>query len=213
MTIRDEILARLKREHQEMPVPAARTRTYPDLAAQFSLRLQASAGEVYRANSLDEGFQIFGSLLAELQVKVIAAHRVSPLDQVDLPATFPDQAWHFAGEEEDFRGVCARADAGLTSAAFALAETGTLVLEPGPAQSRLTSLLPPVHLVMLPESRIVPSIFEWSRQLPAALPSNVVLVSGPSKTADIEQTLVVGVHGPKRLIVIVYRDNSGPEKL
>jgi L-lactate dehydrogenase complex protein LldG len=65
-------------------------------------------------------------------------------------------------------------------------------------------LLPPVHFVLLPESRILPSIFDWSAQLPDPLPSNVVLVSGPSKTADIEQTLVVGVHGPKRLIVIVH---------
>ena len=169
-------------------------------------RLQASAGEVYRVNSLDEGLEKLGDLFRELDVKMVVAQRETPLDRIDFPASFPDQTWHFAGGENDFREVCAQADAGLTSAAVALAETGTLVLEPGPAQSRLASLLPPVHFVLLPESRILPSIFEWSAQLPDSLPSNVVLVSGPSKTADIEQTLVVGVHGPKRLIVIVYPD-------
>ena len=67
-------------------------------------------------------------------------------------------------------------------------------------------MLPPIHFVLLPESRIIPSIFDWVKLVPEVLPSNPVLVSGPSKTADIEQTLVVGVHGPKRLIVIVYPD-------
>jgi L-lactate dehydrogenase complex protein LldG len=204
MTIRDEILSRLKRDPQKMPVPGTYKRSYPDLAAQFSLRLQASAGEVYRVFSLDEGLEKLGELFRKLKVKTVAAQRETPLDRIDFPASFPDQTWHFAGEVEGYREVCAEADAGLTSAVFALAETGTLVLEPGPVQSRLTSLLPPVHFVLLPESRILPSIFDWSAQLPDPLPSNVVLVSGPSKTADIEQTLVVGVHGPKRLIVIVY---------
>lgn len=204
MTIRDEILSRLRREQQNMPVPGTHKRSYPDLAAQFSLRLQASAGEVYRVSRFDEGLEKLRDLFGELKVKTVASQREAPLDRIDFSASFPNQNWHFAGEVEDYRGVCAEADAGLTSAAVALAETGTLVLEPGPVQSRLTSLLPPVHFVLLPESRILPSIFDWSAQLPDPLPSNVVLVSGPSKTADIEQTLVVGVHGPKRLIVIVY---------
>lgn len=204
MTVRDEILSRLKSNHQEMPTLGTHRRAYPDLAAQFSHRLQASAGEVYRVNSLDEALEKLGDLFRELGVETVAAHREAPFDRIDAPAKFPEQTWYIAGEAEDYRGMCAQADAGLTSAVFALAETGTLVLEPGPAQSRLTSLLPPVHLVLLPESRILPSIFDWSAQLSDPLPSNVVLVSGPSKTADIEQTLVVGVHGPKRLIVIVY---------
>lgn len=204
MTIRDEILSRLKRNDHDMPIQSTRQRSYPDLAAQFTLRLQASAGEVYRVNSFDKGLEKLGDLFQEMGVKMIAAQRETPFGHIDFPALFPAQAWYFAGEVGDFRDVCAQADAGLTSAEFALAETGTLVLEPGPVQSRLTSLLPPVHFVLLPESRILPSIFDWSAQLTQSLPSNMVLVSGPSKTADIEQTLVVGVHGPKRLIVILY---------
>ena len=206
MTIRADILSRLKKNDQNMPVQGTHQRSYPELAAQFTLRLQASAGEVYRVNSLDEGMKKLGELFQEMGVKIVAAQRETPFDRIEFTDSFPDQTWYFAGEVEDFRGVCAQADAGLTSAAFALAETGTLVLEPGPVQSRLTSLLPPIHFVLLPESRILPSIFEWSARLPESLPSNVVLVSGPSKTADIEQTLVVGVHGPKRLIVIVYQE-------
>ena len=208
MTNRNEILSRLNKTQSEMPLVVKRVREYPDLVDQFSERLAASKGEVHRVDDLDLTFLRLRDILEELQVRTVAAHREPPLDGLDLPGAFPDQNWIFANEVEDYRNRCAQADVGLTGAEYALAETGSLVITPGSAQSRLTSLLPPVHIVLLPESRILPSIFDWFRLRPEYLPSNLVLVSGPSKTADIEQTLVVGVHGPKRLIVIVYPESA-----
>lgn len=208
MNPRNEILSNLKTTRQEMPVPEKRKRTYPDLAAQFIQRLQASTGEVYQVAGLDQAIQKLEALFEELAIRSVAAHHEPPMAELDLPAAFPQQTWHFAGEEIDYRAWCAQADAGLTSAEYALAETGSLVIVPSPAQSRLTSLLPPFHFVLLPQSRILPSIFDWVALRPEVFPSNIVLVSGPSKTADIEQTLVVGVHGPKRLIVIMYPDTD-----
>lgn len=208
MNHRTEILARLPRTASEMPAPGTYRREYPDLAGQFANSLQAAKGEVYRADDLAAAFQKLRDLFEALQVRTVAAHLEPPLDDPALPASFPLQSWHFAGQVEDYRAVCADADAGLTSAAFGLAETGSLVLAAGPTHSRLSSLLPPIHCVLLPESRIVPSIFDWAAQRPESFPSNLVLVSGPSKTADIEQTLVVGVHGPRRLVVVVYPDRD-----
>jgi L-lactate dehydrogenase complex protein LldG len=208
MNPRNEILSNLKTTPQQIPEIEKRQRDYPDLAAQFVQRLQASKGEVYQVGGLEQALLKLKGLFEEQSVKSVAAQRESPLDELDLPAVFPQQTWHFAGQEIDYRAWCAQADAGLTSAASALAETGSLVIVPGPAQSQLTSLLPPLHFVMLPQSRILPSIFDWVVLRPEVFPSNLVLVSGPSKTADIEQTLVVGVHGPKRLIVIVYPDSA-----
>ncbi len=99
-------------------------------------------------------------------------------------------------------------DAGFTSTVAGLAETGGLLLLPGPTEPRLLSLVPPVHLALLRASTIHDSFWSavkalgWGRSLPA----NALLISGPSKTADIEQTLAYGVHGPKRLLVILVND-------
>lgn len=96
-------------------------------------------------------------------------------------------------------------DAGFTAARCAIAETGTLVLWPSPGEPRLLSLLPPLHVALLSAATVRDTFLDvirgegWAR----GLPPNVVLVSGPSKTADIEQTLAYGVHGPKRLVVVL----------
>lgn len=97
------------------------------------------------------------------------------------------------------------AEAALTSAAAGIAETGSLVLWPNAGEPRLMSLLPPIHVALVFEDTIADSLAEimardgWA----ARMPTNLLLVSGPSKTADIEQTLAYGVHGPKELIVLV----------
>jgi L-lactate dehydrogenase complex protein LldG len=98
--------------------------------------------------------------------------------------------------------------AGFTSAQAAIAETGTLILWPGPAEPRTLSLVPEVHCVLLEHSRIVPSLEDWMAdfcQQPSRtpLPTNLLMITGPSKSADIEQTLTFGVHGPKRLMVFI----------
>ncbi|MGB4871273.1 MAG: LUD domain-containing protein, partial [Candidatus Promineifilaceae bacterium] len=87
-----------------------------------------------------------------------------------------------------------------------LAETGSVILSSGPAQSRMATLLPPIHIVLLPTSRLTSDIFTWTQARQETIPANITLISGPSKTADIEQTMAVGVHGPKRFVVIVYED-------
>lgn len=208
MNNRAEILSRLPRTASEIVGGRPLRRAHPDLPALFTERLQAAKGEVYRVQDLNQRVEKLREIFNRLNIEMVAANLEPPLDSTQLRETFPNQRWQFAGESADFRGWCAQADAGLTSAVFALAETGSLVLVPGPTQSRLTSLLPPVHLVLLPESLILPSIFDWVEKRPEKFPSNLVLISGPSKTADIEQTLVVGVHGPKRLIVILYPDEG-----
>jgi L-lactate dehydrogenase complex protein LldG len=70
----------------------------------------------------------------------------------------------------------------------------------------MATLLPPVHIALVPESRLTADLFTWTAARQGPLPANVTLVSGPSKTADIEQTMAIGVHGPKRFIVVLYAD-------
>jgi L-lactate dehydrogenase complex protein LldG len=97
------------------------------------------------------------------------------------------------------------ADAGFTSVRCAIADTGSLVLWPSPEEPRLLSLVPPLHVALLSAASIRDTLLSVIREEGWAkgLPPNALLVSGPSKTADIEQTLAYGVHGPKRLVVAV----------
>jgi L-lactate dehydrogenase complex protein LldG len=108
-------------------------------------------------------------------------------------------------DREELRGLCASADFGITSADFALADTGTLVLLSSPAEARLISLLPPAHIAVVPRERILSGLDELFSLVPrpADLHSSMVLITGPSRTADIEQILVRGVHGPGKLTVLV----------
>lgn len=115
----------------------------------------------------------------------------------------PLEAW----KHELFNTV----DASVTSARAGIADTGTLVLIPDPQEPRTLSLVPPVHVAVLMASQLYAS-------LPAAMlalqpeqdmPTNLVLVTGPSKTSDIQQTLAFGAHGPKELVIVLVNDLAG----
>ncbi len=93
---------------------------------------------------------------------------------------------------------------GLTGAHGGLADTGAVALISGPGRGRLASLLPPVHIALLPKSRLYPSLPAFlSAHSTATDNSNLVFIAGPSRTADIEMTLSMGVHGPGEVHVII----------
>ena len=103
-------------------------------------------------------------------------------------------------------------DCGITVASAAVVATGSLVLTSSDRELRLASLVPPRHLVLVPVSRLVDDLFDLSREggvldsvSPASggIPSCVTLVTGPSKTADIEGVLVTGVHGPGTVQIVL----------
>jgi len=110
---------------------------------------------------------------------------------------------------EQFKEKLFDVDAGITSTVGGIAETGALILWPSEKEPRLMSLVPPIHIAVLEAHKIHNTFCEviqkenWTDKIP----TNVVLISGPSKTADIELTLAFGVHGPKELIVLIVEDN------
>jgi L-lactate dehydrogenase complex protein LldG len=103
------------------------------------------------------------------------------------------------------RATCAEATVGITSAQYALADTGTLVMLADSEEARLISLLPPVHIAVIERAMILTGLDELLAvaPLPAERTSSMVLITGPSRTADIEQILVRGVHGPGELHVVI----------
>jgi L-lactate dehydrogenase complex protein LldG len=96
-------------------------------------------------------------------------------------------------------------DASITTTIGAIAESGSIVLHPTPEEPRLMSLVPDIHIALVYEDTIYETFNQiitnqyWAKNMP----TNALLISGPSKTADIEQVLAYGVHGPKELIVLI----------
>ena len=100
-------------------------------------------------------------------------------------------------------------DVGITMAQAGIAETGTLVLDSSVEQNRLVSLVPPIHIALLDASRIYATLGETlaALQSGAELSPAVTFITGPSRTADIELTLAIGVHGPQELYVIINQNS------
>jgi L-lactate dehydrogenase complex protein LldG len=93
--------------------------------------------------------------------------------------------------------------AGVSTALYGLADTGSVVLAASADEPRARSLLPAVHVTLLREDRILPGLDELFAALGKDLPSALAIVTGPSRSADIEQKLVVGVHGPGEVHVVL----------
>lgn len=126
----------------------------------------------------------------------LALHGGTRLKAYDKPV----EAW----KEELFFNT----PASLTGTLGGIASTGSLILWPTPAEPRLMSLVPPLHIALLKASEVYDNLHQvmqlqhWAERLP----TNALLVSGPSKTADIQQTLAYGAHGPKELVVLILED-------
>ncbi|MGB5854192.1 MAG: lactate utilization protein C [Oceanisphaera sp.] len=117
-----------------------------------------------------------------------------------LPFDKPLEHW----KDELFNQI----DAGITACHGAIAATGTLVVWPSMSEPRTLSLVPPCHIAILKASTLhtnLPAMMKeqgWANDMP----TNLLLISGPSKTADIQQTLAYGAHGPKQLVVLILED-------
>jgi L-lactate dehydrogenase complex protein LldG len=213
-TARDRILARLRsaprdeapRPAPEPPAPPAEPR---EALARLKRLLEAMRAEVRTVTeagwveALAEALRARGcaSLLYAPETPVgraVAAAWAAGGD--GLPELVP-----YAAPVEELKERIFTVDAAVTAAEGAVADTGALVLRPSAAEPRLMSLVPPVHVAVLRADTVHASLAEamragrWSEDMP----TNLVLVSGPSKTADIELVLAFGVHGPKELIVLI----------
>jgi L-lactate utilization protein LutC len=99
--------------------------------------------------------------------------------------------------------------AAVSQALYGLADTGSVVLAAAPGEPRARSLLPETHVSVVAEDAILAGLAELFEALGGELPSALAIVTGPSRSADIEQQLVVGVHGPGRVHVVVTDTSEG----
>jgi len=215
MTARDRILAKLRAAAPVQTSPSPDVAGYygahplPPLAgrvAEFKAQLTAAHAEVVVADEaswmhrLAEIIMVkaIRRLLADWQGEAgRALARALPAGIRMIEFDRPIEQW----KAELFEKI----DAGFSVANAAVAATGTLVFASGPDAPRTVSLVPPVHLVLVRAETIYADMHSaavgeaWAQ----AMPTNLIMVSGPSKTADIQQTLAYGAHGPKQLVVVV----------
>lgn len=139
-------------------------------------------------------------LLDSITAEGVALTAVLPAAVQALPFSRPLEAWKDS--------LFSKVDAGFTVARSGIAATGTLVLAPDAGTPRTVSLVPPLHVALVYASTLHADLHaamhaeRWS----AGMPANLVLVSGPSKTSDIQQTLAYGAHGPRALWVVIVDD-------
>jgi L-lactate dehydrogenase complex protein LldG len=171
--------------------------------------MEAIRTEVYLTNA-DNWIEKLGAIAKEKKLKNLL---IAP--ETDYGKALQD-AWQngdekqpvlltYDGEIEDFKSKLFEVDAALTTSIGGIADPGAIILWPNEIEPRLMSLVPHVHIAILEADKIYASPAEafsklkWSEQIP----TNALLISGPSKTADIEFILVFGVHGPKELILLI----------
>jgi L-lactate utilization protein LutC len=139
---------------------------------------------------------------AESEAVDLDARRCRDAEGVTLVEHFAENAaavgFHVhRGEAPSIEG------AGVSTAIFGLADTGSVVLAAAPDEPRARSLLPDVHVTLLHEDLILPGLADLFAALGDDLPSALAIVTGPSRSADIEQKLAVGVHGPGEVHVVL----------
>jgi len=194
-----------KREHpypnfEDMPLHAEESDPIDVLFAQ---RLTAVAGHFIYCE--DEVALIEGLLLLAEQEKLRRMYAWEPsiqqlLDRYEFP---------FFRTEKDF----AEAEAGITACEALIARSGSILISNGNAAGRRLTIYPHVHVVVAYASQLVMDIKDGldfvQQRYGENLPSLISVISGPSRTADIEKTLVLGAHGPKKLYVFLLEDRLG----
>jgi len=187
-----------------------------DLCEAFAAEVIAVGGEAFVVQNLAEARETVAQLCAQANAKAAICWKHELLDRLGLHDLLGASSIEridydtLAGQEAVKRQeLTLSADVGITSCDLAIAETGSLLMCAAPGSERVASLLPPVHVAVVERAQIVPDLHDAFAKLQSlgegGLPSSVVLITGPSKTGDMELELTTGVHGPGRWCVVVVR--------
>jgi L-lactate dehydrogenase complex protein LldG len=186
------------------PLPNVRLRPIPSdrsgLVQRFVQSLEKLNGKTFVVPNTAAVIPAISALLGDKRIVAsnapfLVACGITGLSQVQSGIT----------DRETLRAACATADIGISSVDYALGETGSFVMLSSPNEARLVSLLPPIHIAIIPKSRILANLDELLTLIPkpAEQTSSMVLITGPSRTADIEQILIRGVHGPGEVYAVI----------
>ncbi len=216
--VREKILSRLRgisedyEEFQKINLDNSRKSfSKEENVKKFKKNIEASRAEVYLSTE-NNWCNILISIIKEKKIKKLLYGRKTDLgkklfhkfesNSIDIP-----ELVDYKKPIEECKDLIFDIDSSITSTIGGIAETGSLILWPSSDEPRLMSLIPPIHIAILYAKTIHSNFIEamsmdnWIDKIP----TNALLISGPSKTADIEQTIVYGVHGCKELVVLIIQ--------
>ena len=216
MSSRDKILNALKQNRPPFPDAAPRPDQYlvvtqadpADLLTRFKAELEKLTGKVHLCQSEAEAIGVIKEIVGA-DKQIVAWH--------DLPLNGLREALQVDGVElvvphakgEERHAMLQSIDpirVGITGADAGLATTGSLVMITNRAQGRLPSLIPPVHVAILRKERLYANLEAWmtaNGRNALADSNSLTVITGPSRTGDIEMMIVLGVHGPGTIYVVV----------
>jgi L-lactate dehydrogenase complex protein LldG len=222
MTTREETLSRVRHSLKTGVLPAAPFNNVPEtveidqaaLIASFVREAQNSGAEVFQPDTRDRAKEVLLELLQPAEQQAITwADEDLPVDHIrelllraDMTRYVPTLDREGALRRQTWLNLDG-VRVGVTGALAGIADTGSIVVQSGPQRSRAASLLPETHIALLPLDRLYPTMAAFfaahSAQELTLSASNLVFITGPSRTADIEMIITRGVHGPKRLCVVL----------
>ena len=211
----EETLPNLEEQAAELEVRLRESR--PLLLDRFAEMAGRGGWNVHRVPGVEAAIGRVDSLVSELQAARVVRSGQSVFEDVPVDAALEWKGVEVTpivrGENsprEELRETIRHADIGLTGTDYALAETGSLVILPRRGLSRLVSLVPPVHIALVRPEEVLESLhdlfllrrLEYYRR-GREMGSYLNFITGPSRTADIEMTIVQGVHGPKSVHLVL----------
>jgi len=178
---------------------------------QFKARAEAVGAEVHRFKSKDELLDFLKSFLIKEGVcdkeNFYALWADSPLlngiDKGKLSAEIPGLKFSVTRE------LAVSSLVGITEMNYALADTGSLVADQTPVEDRLASTLPVIHIAIIGTNKILADKVSLLKNISPVKSPFIAFITGPSRTADIERVLTIGVHGPKRLVILFVDEYEG----
>ena len=218
MATREMMLQRIKQAVVEgnraggaPPLPRRGTVGYQgagaDIVQRFCAELTAAGGIAHHADIITDVVRVVESILQPLHAHKLLLSAGGAVERLGLPSILRDLGYDVrVVNETPTRDELFAADVGITNVHRLIAETGSVVVATSPSEPRSASLLPLVHIAIAERSQILPDLFDLfdlyapTQSLP---PACLTLITGPSKTGDIELKLVTGVHGPGEIHVIL----------
>ena len=200
---REEILNKLKKAiHPEPEMPDFDAPVYhaieKSLGQAFKENLEAVNGSVYLCKSEEE-------LVEKLKTVL---HDISETEVVCAEDELRELLTKNGIKHQDYQKRQQVIEAGITSCEFLIAHTGSVMVSAALQGGRQMSVYPPQHIVIAKKDQLVDYLHtaynKIQEKYPNQLPSQITLITGPSRTADIEKTLVMGAHGPRELHVFLY---------
>ncbi len=186
-----------------------------ELVDRFQSELERVGGTVVRCSTRRELDDRLLGLIASSRAESLVSWSRGELESFELDRAWRSTrctSWEGGGANEGarFREEAARAHIGLTSADLAIANTGSLVLRCGATRPRCVSLLPAMHVALIRANQVVARMGEALERLAQndALASQLLFITGPSRTSDIENDLTIGVHGPAAVVVMILDDRT-----